>query len=50
MPHSSWLWLAPRPAGLGSAMVLSATFSTVLSSTMAMRLTTSTPRMAHRRR
>src|SRR6516225_7116067 len=49
MAHSSWLWLAPRPAP-GSAMVLSATLRTVLSSTIAIRLVIRTPRMTHRRR
>src|SRR6516164_8394922 len=47
--HSSWLWLAPRPT-TGSAMVLSATFRTVLSSTIAIRLVIRTPSMIHRRR
>src|SRR5215471_6061063 len=49
MANSSWLWLAPKPA-TGSAMVLSATFRTVLSSTIAIRLVIRTPRMIHRRR
>src|SRR6516162_11430495 len=49
MAHSSWLWLAPKPA-TGSAMVLSATLRTVLSSTIAIRLVIRTPRMIHRRR
>src|SRR5215469_9499610 len=49
MPHSSWLWLAPRPTP-GSAIVLSATFSTVLSRTIAIRLMIRTPRMIQRRR
>src|SRR5215471_2099963 len=48
--HSSCPWLAPRPAGAGSAMVLSATFRTVLSRTIAIRLVISTPRISHRRR
>ena len=41
-------WRRGRP--LGSAMVLSATFRTVLSSTIAIRLMISTPRMTQRRR
>src|SRR5690349_9134797 len=48
MAHSSWLWVAPRPCS-GSAIVRSATFSTVLSSTTTSRLMTRTPRMAQRR-
>src|SRR5215813_11045141 len=45
--HSSWLWLAPRPC-TGSAMVRSATFSTVLSRTTTSRLMTNTARIRQR--
>jgi hypothetical protein len=47
--HSSWLWLAPRPPR-GSAIVFRATLRTVLSMTMARRLTIRTVRMPQRLR
>jgi hypothetical protein len=47
--HSSWLWLAPRPA-CGSAIVFNATLRMVLSSTMARRLMMRTLRIPQRRR
>src|SRR5690242_21650063 len=48
MAHSRSLWVAPSPC-FGSAMTRNATLSTVLSRTTTIRLTTSTPRMVHRR-